>query len=61
MSREFAPVQMPPALTVPADAILDSGLKKKVFVDRGNAILPIDPDGPGRWIVYNAFKMKTGV
>ena len=30
------PVQMPPALTVPADAILDSGLKKTVFVDRGN-------------------------
>ena len=29
------PVQMPPALTVPADAILDSGLKKTVFVDRG--------------------------
>ena len=30
------PVQMPPALTVPADAILDSGLTKTVFVDRGN-------------------------
>ena len=30
------PVQMPPAITVPADAILDSGLKKTVFVDRGN-------------------------
>jgi YHS domain-containing protein len=27
---------MPPALTVPADAVLDSGLKKTVFVDRGN-------------------------
>jgi RND family efflux transporter MFP subunit len=30
------PVTLPPALTVPADAILDSGLRKTVFVDRGN-------------------------
>jgi Cu(I)/Ag(I) efflux system membrane fusion protein len=30
------PVTMPPALTVPVDAVLDSGLKKTVFVDRGN-------------------------
>jgi multidrug efflux pump subunit AcrA (membrane-fusion protein)/YHS domain-containing protein len=30
------PVTFPPAVTVPADAILDSGLKKTVFVDRGN-------------------------
>lgn len=30
------PVTLAPALTVPADAILDSGLRKTVFVDRGN-------------------------
>ncbi len=30
------PVNLEPALTVPVDAILDSGLKKTVFVDRGN-------------------------
>jgi YHS domain-containing protein len=30
------PVTLPPALTVPADAILDSGLRKTVFVGRGN-------------------------
>jgi membrane fusion protein, copper/silver efflux system len=30
------PVVLPPALTVPMDAVLDSGLKKIVFVDRGN-------------------------
>jgi membrane fusion protein, copper/silver efflux system len=30
------PVTLPPALTVSADAILDSGLRKTVFVDRGN-------------------------
>jgi RND family efflux transporter MFP subunit len=30
------PVTLPSALTVPADAVLDSGLKKTVFVDLGN-------------------------
>jgi membrane fusion protein, copper/silver efflux system len=30
------PVRLPAAITVPADAVLDSGLKKTVFVDRGN-------------------------
>jgi len=30
------PVTLPPALTVPSDAVLDSGLKKTVFVDHGN-------------------------
>jgi multidrug efflux pump subunit AcrA (membrane-fusion protein)/YHS domain-containing protein len=28
-------VTMPPAITVPSDAVLDSGLKKTVFVERG--------------------------
>jgi membrane fusion protein, copper/silver efflux system len=30
------PVALPPTLVVPADAIVDSGLRKTVFVDRGN-------------------------
>ena len=30
------PFDLPPALVVPADAIVDSGLRKTVFVDRGN-------------------------
>ena len=30
------PVELPPTLVVPADAIVDSGLRKTVFVDRGN-------------------------
>jgi len=30
------PFTLPPTLTVPDDAILDSGLKKTVFIDRGN-------------------------
>ena len=29
-------VEMPPAITVPADALFDSGLRRTVFVDRGN-------------------------
>ena len=29
------PVDLPPTLVVPADAIVDSGLRKTVFVDRG--------------------------
>jgi YHS domain-containing protein len=32
------PVVLPPAIVVPADAVLDSGLKKTVFVDRGNGL-----------------------
>ncbi len=31
-------VATPPGLSVPADAVLDSGLSKRVFVDRGNGI-----------------------
>jgi len=30
------PVKFSPAIVLPADAVLDSGLKKTVFVDRGN-------------------------
>jgi Cu(I)/Ag(I) efflux system membrane fusion protein len=30
------PVTLPPTLTVPSDAVLDSGIRKTVFVDRGN-------------------------
>jgi membrane fusion protein, copper/silver efflux system len=30
------PIQVPPAITVPVDALLDSGRRKRVFVDQGN-------------------------
>jgi RND family efflux transporter MFP subunit len=30
------PVDLPPAVTIPGDAIVDSGLRKTVYVDRGN-------------------------
>jgi len=32
------PITLPPAIAVSADAVLDSGLKKTVFVDRGEGI-----------------------
>ena len=31
-------VATPPGLSVPSDAVLDSGLSKRVFVDRGNGL-----------------------
>jgi multidrug efflux pump subunit AcrA (membrane-fusion protein) len=30
------PLNLPPALTVPADAVIDSGLRQTVFVDHGD-------------------------
>ena len=30
------PITLPPLISVPADAVLDSGIKRTVFVDRGN-------------------------
>jgi Cu(I)/Ag(I) efflux system membrane fusion protein len=30
------PINLPPVITVPADAVLDSGLKRTVFIDRRN-------------------------
>jgi membrane fusion protein, copper/silver efflux system len=30
------PINLPPVITVPADAVLDSGIKRTVFIDRGN-------------------------
>jgi membrane fusion protein, copper/silver efflux system len=32
------PVTFPPAVTVPADAVLDAGIRKTVFVDLGNGL-----------------------
>jgi len=43
------PVRMPPGITVPADAVLDSGLKKTVFVDRGNGYFEPRKVETGRW------------
>ncbi len=32
------PITLPPAIAVPADALVDSGVKKTVFVDKGNGV-----------------------
>jgi len=37
VDAEFA-INLPPAITAPVDAILDSGLRKTVFVDRGDGM-----------------------
>jgi membrane fusion protein, copper/silver efflux system len=43
------PATLPPAMTVPIDAILDSGLRKTVFVDRGNGFFePREVETGGR-------------
>ena len=43
------PVTLPPSMTVPVDAILDSGLRKTVFVDRGNGFFePREVETGGR-------------
>jgi RND family efflux transporter MFP subunit len=43
------PVTMPPGITVPADAVIDSGLKKTVYVDRGNGNFEPRTVETGRW------------
>jgi membrane fusion protein, copper/silver efflux system len=42
------PLQGPPAIIVPVDAVLDSGLKKIVFVDQGNGFFESRPVETGR-------------
>jgi RND family efflux transporter MFP subunit len=44
------PVELPPALTVPADAIVDSGLRKTVFVEKGDGYFEPRPVETGRRI-----------
>jgi len=54
------PVTFPPAVTVPADAILDSGIKKTVFVDRGNGIFEPRLVETG-WRFGNRVEIKSGL
>jgi membrane fusion protein, copper/silver efflux system len=42
------PVTLPAAITIPREALLDSGLKQTVFVDRGNGIFEPRPVEAGR-------------
>ena len=38
------PVSFPPAIVIPASAVLDLGMRKTVFVPRGDGLFE-----PGRW------------
>ena len=42
------PITMPPTLAVQSDAVLDTGLKKTVFVDKGNGFFEPRPVAVGR-------------
>jgi len=42
------PISGPPAIIVPADSVIDSGLKKVIFVDRGNGYFEPRPVETGR-------------
>jgi Cu(I)/Ag(I) efflux system membrane fusion protein len=54
------PVQLPPAITIPADAILDSGLRKTVFVDRGNGFFEPREVETG-WRLANRVEILKGL
>ena len=54
------PVTFPPAVTVPADAVLDAGIKKTVFVDRGNGIFEPRLVETG-WRFGNRVEIKSGL
>ena len=44
------PVRMPPAVTVPVEAVIDAGTRKTVFVDRGEGRFEPRPVETGwRW------------
>jgi len=54
------PVSLPPAIAVPTDAVLDSGLKKTVFVERGNGVFEPREVETG-WRVGNRVEIIKGL
>ena len=54
------PISLPPAITVPADAVLDSGLKKTVFVDHGNGFFEPREVETG-WRIGNRVEIVKGL
>jgi Cu(I)/Ag(I) efflux system membrane fusion protein len=54
------PVSLPPAITVPADSVLDSGLKKTVFVDLGNGLFEPREVETG-WCFDDRVEIKKGL
>jgi RND family efflux transporter MFP subunit len=54
------PVTLPAALTVPADAVLNTGLRSTVFVDRGNGYFEPRPVETG-WRVGDRIQVLKGL
>ena len=54
------PVSLPPAITVPVDAILDTGLNKTVFVDRGQGFFEPRPVETG-WRFGDRIEIVKGL
>jgi YHS domain-containing protein len=54
------PVKLPPAISVPADAILDSGLQKTVFVELGNGFFEPREVATG-WRIGNRVEIVKGL
>ena len=53
-------INLPPTLVVPADAIVDSGLRKTVFVDRGNGYFEPRLVETG-WRIGDEIQVKKGL
>jgi RND family efflux transporter MFP subunit len=54
------PISLPPAIAVPADAVLDSGLKKTVFVDHGKGAFEPREVETG-WRIGNRVEIVRGL
>jgi membrane fusion protein, copper/silver efflux system len=54
------PVKFPPAIAVPADAVLDSGLRKTVFVDKGDGLFEPREVETG-WRLDNRIEILKGL
>ncbi len=54
------PIKLPSAITVPADAVLDSGLKRTVFVDRGDGFFEPRQVETG-WRIGNRVEIVKGL
>jgi len=54
------PITLPPTITVPSDAILDSGIKKIVFIDQGNGLFEPREVETG-WRIGNKVQITKGL
>jgi YHS domain-containing protein len=54
------PITLAPAMAVPVDAVLDSGLRKTVFVDRGNGVFEPREVETG-WRLGNRVEITKGL